>query len=236
MKRRKTSVLLKCVILAVVIYGVIMSMDDPYTFTKFTTLSNIGMGAAMLLFIAVEAAGLRAGRDLRKQWMFVFKFMMTLGVIITFAMYITMIAPKDPHGLLGAYTNHHYGSLMLHMVSPALSIVDFYVFDDRYVPKFIHAPFSILPPLAYVAVIYRLAMNGYRWPHGKWAPYTFLNFGAPTGWWGFDLSAASSTSTGIGVGYMMLGLMAVFALIGVIMLGIKRKAVKRARRGDPLRC
>lgn len=219
----KKSIILKFIILAAVIYGVIMSTDDPNTFSKFTTLSNIGIGAAMLLFIIVESIGLRSGKDFRKQWMFVFKFMMTIGVIITFAMYITMIAPKSDQGLLGSYANHHYGSLMLHMISPVLSVADFYIFDDKYAPKMIHSVFSILPPLAYVGLIYVMALNGHRWAHGMSAPYAFINFGAETGWWGWDLSIASSTTTGIGTAYMILLLMAVFVLIGMIMLLIKRK-------------
>lgn len=217
------SIILKVIILAAVVYGVLMSTDDPNTFTKFTTLSNIGVGVAMLLFIATEFAGIRCGRDLRAQWMYVFKFMMTIGVLITFVMYMTMIAPKSSQGLFGSYANHHYGSLMLHFVSPILVVVDFYKFDSGYQPKPMHAVFSILPPLAYVGMIVVLAQNGYRWAHGMLAPYAFLNFGAPTGWWGWDLGTASVTSVGIGTGYMTIFLSAIFVLIGIVMLMIKRK-------------
>ena len=226
-KVRKSSLVLKILIIAAVIYGVIMSTDDPNTFTKFTTLSNVGIGAAMLVLAIAEIMSICSGRDLRKQWMFIFKFMMTIGVIITFAMYITMIAPKSDQGLLGSYANHHYGSLMLHMISPVLSVADFFIFDDRYAPKMIHIAFSALPPLAYVGMIYEMAQNGRRWAHGMSAPYTFINFGAETGWWGFDLSTASKTSTGIGVGYMIIILIIVFALIGAVILAIKKKKKNR---------
>lgn len=221
--RRKQSVLLKTIIVIAVVYGVVMSTDDPNTFTKFTTLSNIGIEVAMLLFIIVESRELNSGKDLRKQWMFIFKFMMTIGVIITFVMYAAMIAPKSDQGLIGSYANHHYGSLMLHMISPVLSVADFYVFDDRYDPKLIHSVFSILPPLAYVGMIYVMALGGRRWAHGMSAPYAFINFGAETGWWGWDLSTASKVSFGIGAGYMTIFLMIVFVLIGMLMLAIKRK-------------
>lgn len=55
-----------------------MSTDDPITFTKFTTLSNIGIGMSLLLFIIVEIKGIISNKDFRKQWMFIFKFMMTI--------------------------------------------------------------------------------------------------------------------------------------------------------------
>lgn len=222
--RTKKSILLKVIIVIAVIYGVVMSMDDPNTFTKFTTLSNIGIGVAMILFVVVECKELSSGNDFRKQWMYIFKFMMTIGVIITFVMYATMIAPKSDQGLIGSYANHHYGSLMLHMVSPVLSVADFFVYDDQYAPKLIHAVFSILPPLAYVGMIYVMALGGRRWAHGMSAPYAFINFGAETGWWGWDLSTASKVSFGIGAGYMTIFLMIVFVLIGMAMLAIKRKS------------
>lgn len=225
--KRILSIIWKTVILIAVIYGVIMSTEDQYTLTKFTTLSNVGIGIAMLLFIIVEAKGIKSGSDGRKQWMFIFKFMMTIGVVITFAMYATMIGPSNPGGLIGAYGNHHYGSMMLHLVSPVMSVIDFFIFDDRYVPKLKHAIFSLIPPVAYVGMIYVLAQGGYRWAHGMSAPYAFINFGAPVGWWGFDLSTACKTSTGIGVGYMTIGLIIIFILIGMIMLAIKKKTVKK---------
>lgn len=223
MARRKKSVFTKSVILAMVIYGVVMSTDDANTFTKFTTLSNIGIGIAMLIFVVVEIVGIRSGKDYRKQWMYVFKFMMTIGVIITFAMYATLIGPKNQGGLLAAYGNHHYGSLMMHLAVPVLSVIDFYVFDDSYSPKYVHALYSILPPIAYVAMIYVMAQGGRRWAHGMSAPYAFLNFDASVGWWGFDLSTTSAISMGIGVGYLCIILIAIFVLIGIAMLAIKKK-------------
>lgn len=78
LKTRKNSIFLKIIILLAVIYGVIMSTDDPNTFTKFTTLSNIGIGMSLLLFIIVEIKGIISNKDFRKQWMFIFKFMMTI--------------------------------------------------------------------------------------------------------------------------------------------------------------
>ena len=35
------------------------------------------------------------------------------------------------------------------------------------------------------------------------APYNFLNYGAPTGWFGFDLSLLGSKTLGIGTFYMI---------------------------------
>lgn len=201
MKRTSTiSLILKLAVVLAVTYGVIMSMDDTRTFTKFTTLSNIAMGVVMLLFLIVEIASIRSSVDHRKQWMFILKFMMTIGVIITFVMYITMIAPKSDEGIIGSYANHHYGSLMLHFIAPVLSVIDFYKYDDKYQPRLIHAAFAILPPLAYVGYVKILAANGYRWAHGATVPYTFL-------------SANSS------ILFLMIG----FILIGMVMLLLKRK-------------
>lgn len=54
-----------------------------------------------------------------------------------------------------------------------------------------------------------------------YAPYNFLNFGAATGWFGYDLSKLGSESLGIGVAYMIIVLLLIFIGIGFMYLKIK---------------
>ena len=44
-----------------------------------------------------------------------------------------------------------------------------------------------IPPLCYVGFVYLLALTGVRWYQTMTAPYNFLNYNAPTGWFGWDL-------------------------------------------------
>jgi hypothetical protein len=55
------------------------------------------------------------------------------------------------------------------------------------------------------------------------APYNFLNFGAKTGWFGFDLSLIGWETLGIGVFYMIVFLSVLFILIGMLFLWLRNK-------------
>ena len=63
-------------------------------------------------------------------------------------------------------------------------------------------------------------MLGVRWGN-MLAPYNFLNYGAKTGWFGFDLSIIGWESLGIGVIYMIIFLTLLFILLGRLFLFIQ---------------
>ena len=54
---------------------------------------------------------------------------------------------------------------------------------------------------------------GVSW-HGMAAPYLFLNYWAPAGWFGFRPETAGWNSAGIGVAYVILILMLLFYGLG----------------------
>ena len=80
--------------------------------------------------------------------------------------------------------------------------------------------YAVIPPLCYVAFVYILAALGVRWYDTMTAPYNFLNYAAPTGWFGWDLSQMGSESLGIGVVYMIVVLLLIFIGIGLLYLAI----------------
>ena len=59
-----------------------------------------------------------------------------------------------------------------------------------------------------------------------YAPYNFLNFGAKTGWFGFDLGQIGKETLGIGVAYMIAVLVIIFIGIGMAYLAIKNEKKK----------
>ena len=117
------------------------------------------------------------------------------------------------------------GSLCVHFVCPVLAIPDFCLFDYLYRSGKLHVFFSIVPLLCYVGGIVALAYMGVRWNGTMYAPYNFLNFGAKTGWFGFDLGQIGKETLGIGVAYMIAVLVIIFIGIGMAYL-----AIKNARR------
>ncbi len=210
-----------CIIAAV--YGCFTISEGLSTFTKFTTISNIGIAVAVIIVLLDEIA-VRRGRAAKpSQGKYLFKFMMTVSILITFMLFLFILAPTNDKGFIGAYLNNSCGSLAHHFIAPLAAIIDFFVYDRAYIPKKSHVLFSMVVPAIYVIYIVILAGLGYRWPNGMYAPYNFLNFGAPTGWWGFDVSIISSTTLGIGVAYLIVVLLLLFTLIGAGMLALKKR-------------
>lgn len=78
-----------------------------------------------------------------------------------------------------------------------------------------------------MAFVVIAATLGMRWNENMYAPYNFMNFGAKTGWFGFDLSILGAETLGIGVFYMIIVLFLIFWGIGLIYLAMKN--VRRSK-------
>ena len=86
-----------------------------------------------------------------------------------------------------------------------------------------HVYYSVVPPLVYVGYVIVLGhVFHIRWYGDMLAPYNFLNYGAPTGWFGFDLSLLGSKTLGIGTFYMIVVLLIIFIGLGTLFLKLKR--------------
>lgn len=214
--------IMKLISVTASVYGLIRTMDSLMSFTYFTNLSNIFLDLVLLLFIFfdIELLISKGKRDYRSNPAYITKYVATISITLTFLIYLTMLAPTNANGFLYAYFNNGAGSLCVHMVGPVLAIIDFILFDYEYVSSKKHALFATIPPLAYVVFIVILSSGGVRWGT-KYAPYNFLNFGAPTGWFGFDLSLLGSETLGIGVFYMIIVLFVIFSGLGLFFLWLK---------------
>ena len=125
--------------------------------------------------------------------MYLIKFMATISITLTFLVYMLLLAPTNSQGFIGAYLNNGAGSLCVHFITPVLAIIDFLLFSEHYRPDEKHVYYSVVPPLVYVGYVIVLGhVFHIRWYGDMLAPYNFLNYGAPTGWFGFDLSLLGS--------------------------------------------
>ena len=124
-------------------------------------------------------------------------------------------------GILNAYLMDGAGSLFVHFITPILAIIDFLLFNNEYIIEAKYTIYSIIPPLLYVLFIIIASSLGLRWGNMA-APYNFLNFKAPTGWFGFNPSLRSWETLGIGVFYMLVLLSIIFIIIGRIFLWLKQ--------------
>lgn len=215
-------IIIKLISVAASVYGLIRTMDSLLSFTYFTNLSNIFLDLVLLLFIYfdIELLLSKGKREHRSNTAYITKYVATISITLTFLIYLTLLAPTNANGFVYAYLNNGAGSFCVHMLGPVLAIIDFLLFDYEYVSSKKHALFATIPPLAYVGFVVILSSFGVRW-ETKYAPYNFINFGAPTGWFGFDLSLLGSETLGIGVFYMIIVLFIIFSGIGLFFLCLK---------------
>lgn len=259
------SIIIKSIVVIAVIYGLANVSEGWSTLTKFTTLSNVGIGIAMLIMIITEVIEYKKtgrlsnqrteteeqgnesqpqipksatqsnrsavqdnrdidqGKQLTGIWKYNFKFTMTAAMVFTFLVYMCILAPTSSKGFFGSYMNNNWGSLAHHVIAPVFTLIDFYINDKGFIPSIKASILTVLYPIFYVASTVLIAATGYRWSYGKSSPYNFLNFGAPVGWFGFDLSTIGKTSLGIGVAYVSIALCILFILMALLLRFIKSK-------------
>lgn len=220
-KNKVIGLVIKLIAIISSIYGIIKTYLGWMSFTYFTVLSNIFMLIMLAVFFIRDIIVIIKNKNIiYNNLLYITKFLATISITLTFLVFLTLLAPTIPGGIIYAYLNNGAGSLCVHFITPILAIIDFLLFDKEYKSNKKHTIYAIIPPLIYVLYVIILGMLGVRWGN-MLAPYNFLNYGAKTGWFGFDLSIIGWESLGIGVIYMIIFLTLLFILLGRLFLFIQ---------------
>ena len=204
----------KLLILASTAYAVVNLLHWPIGFTFFTQLSNLFLAAAVLLQLLFPKARFLPG----------LKFSAVLSIFITFLVYLTLLGPVVPGGLTAAYAQDHGASFCLHLLNPALAMFDFFRNDAAFPYEKRHAALALLPPFLYFLFILALGRLGLRWgPTGMLAPYPFLDYGSPAGWFGLVVGGSRFFPIQIGVFYAVLALLLLFFAAAHALLFLARR-------------
>ncbi len=233
------------------VYGMAASWEGWMSLTYFTNLSNLAVCVAMVGSLALDSVAFARARssatsaaqdsaaqdsaaqasatqatawfDTKSNAWYVFKFMVTIAIAVTFTLYLCFLAPTNKLGFVGAYMNNGCSSLCVHAIAPLLAIVDFVLFDYRFRSTRAHLYVATVPPLLYVAYAVMLSeCVGVRWGvHAMRAPYNFLNYGAPAGWFGFAPQTFNATTLGVGVLYLLIVFTLIFIGVGRVFLALK---------------
>ncbi|WP_296157636.1 hypothetical protein [uncultured Gardnerella sp.] len=224
------------------IYGMAASWQGWLSLSYFTNLSNLMICLALAGSFIWDTYSISnckneiTGkinteiRDETKTWKdtktnawYIFKFMMTISIAVTFTLYLCFLAPTNKLGFIGAYMSNGASSLCVHFITPLLAILDFILFDYLFRSKRYHVLFATIPPLAYVAFsVFLGKVVGVRWgEHAMIAPYNFLNYGAKAGWFGFAPDTFNATTLGIGVAYLLVIFTLIFICLGLVFLSVK---------------
>lgn len=215
----------KLLILTSTAYAVINLLHWPIGFTFFTQLSNLFLAAVVLLQLLFPKARFLPG----------LKFSAVLSIFVTFLVFLTVLGPVVPGGLPAAYAQDHGASFCLHLLNPILAFYDFFRNDALFPYRKRHAALALVPPFGYFLLILTLGQLGLRWgPTGMMAPYPFLNYGSPAGWFGFAAGASAFFPIQIGAFYAVLILLLLFyaAAHALLFLSRRRRESTAARRSE----
>lgn len=207
--------------IAASMYGMAASWIGAKSLTYFTFQSNILAVIVLAAFLVLELC-LRA--DL-PNWLYIVKFMMTISITLTLLVFMFLLAPTMQGGFLRAYFGGGAGSFGVHFLCPVLAIADFLLFSSGYRSKGRHCLYAMVPPLCYVVYVVIAGQLGERWGN-MIAPYNFLNYAAPAGWFGFAPGTMSFETLGIGTAYMIAVLLLIFIGIGYLFLALQKRIRK----------
>ena len=229
----------KILILVSVVYAIIMMIHWPIGFTFFTQLSNLFAAAAVALQLAYPVKAEKPADSSGSQmccprWVYLLKYMATVSIVVTFLVYLCILAPFTPGGFVSAYLQDHCASLCMHVVTPLLMTADFLINDRDFAWETVSPWIGLVPPFAYLLFVLTLGAFGFRWrwgglEDGMTAPYSFLNYNSPAGWFGFRPETADFSTVGIGVFYMILLMILLVYLISRLVLRAARAAGNTAR-------
>lgn len=217
-------IIIKLIIIISSIYGIIRLYNGMLIFSYFTILSNIFICIMSFVFLVKDMVYLVKKKELHfDNGIYIAKFLATVSIVITFLVYLIVLAPTNDVGMINAYLEKGAGSLCVHFIVPLLSIIDFLYYNGKYILLKIHSVYTVIPPLFYVVLIFILSNLGVKWGNMP-VPYNFLNYCSETGWFGINLTLFSKNTLGIGVFYNIIVLAFLFILIGLSFICLKKKA------------
>ena len=217
------SIVLKFLIIVLSFIGLRLCFYSLKSFTYFTILSNIFVFITTLIFFIKNFIEIIIRKKVNfHSFLYVLRFFSTISIFLTFFVFLLILAPIYPDGFIAAYKMDNYGSVFVHMIVPVLSIIDFLFFDNDFKYGKKHVFLSTVPPLSYLFFIIIIGQLGLRWD-GMYAPYNFLNYMSPIGWFGFDLSIIEVQTFGIGTFYMIIILLIIFILVGKLFVFLNNK-------------
>lgn len=201
MKRERLSFILKILIAAFAIGGVIaaciLAERDGYShwakrLLYFTQLSNVWIGVTALLFVAFGLKEARTGKDLTPKWLHSLRFVFTVSIAVTGIIYCALLAPFATDD----YNAWTATGIITHVVVPLLSVTDFFLAGSEIKYTRASAFSGILPPLVYFVFASALCAFKVDFGRGEPYPYFFMNYYSSAGIFGINLDVTPRPEIG----------------------------------------
>lgn len=181
----RLSLILNCLTVAAVTAGVILVFANPNAaaggltsetplsaFRFFTTDSNVLAGVFAALFIVYQVLLYKGKIAEIPTFVYVFKLVGTVGVVVTLLTVLFYLAPFSPNGFFSMFTGR---DLFFHLIVPVLSLTAFVFTENTEKIKFRYTLFGVAPILLY-GIIY--AINAFSHAVDGVVPYEY-------DWYGF---------------------------------------------------
>lgn len=195
-------------------------------FKYFTVQSNVFTGICSLVLTLALIKKLKAGKYELSHTAEVIHLMSTVSITLTGLIYCCVLFPvtfsTDPASVDTMLTPHQ---LILHIVVPVLSIIDFLEFTRPTTYRFSKKDilWSIIPPLYYLGFSRIGYVMNWDFGGGNNYPYFFLNYNSPAAFFGFT----GQPPYFMGVFWWLLAILALVLIISELYTAIVNKAVKK---------
>ena len=160
MKKIKISFILNILIFLLVLFGIItmltnfkfmpgvdlLSVKGLECLKFFTVDSNILVGLISLILCYFEYQVIKNKRNEIPSYLYIFKLVGTVSVMLTFLVTAFYLAPSIPNGYYALYRNAY---LFFHLIVPLLSLISFIFFEKTNKIKFKYLFLSLAPIILY---------------------------------------------------------------------------------------
>ena len=181
---KRSSVIYKSILVGFALFGLILqfarSTSFLQTFSYYTVQSNLWVLIFFTIILMFEFRKVPWNHP----FTMMVKYMLSIGIFVTFLIYHFLLRPTLGEGS-SQFTVGGLNDLLVHYVVPLMTMLDYFLFDQKGKMKWFQAPFNLIQPIDYVFYIWFYALLGGRFVFGdsvSQVPYFFLD----TNRFGFD--------------------------------------------------
>ncbi len=182
MNRRRVSFVYRLGTIISLFLGIVLSFatttNARYLLSYYTTQSNL---LCLLVFVFLFIGDL-IGYDYQKRKVYYFlKGTITIAILVTAIVYVVALLPNDlPMYTVSSREAERWGKIMgnllVHVISPLLVTVDYYLLDEKGNFKFFYPTTWLFFPVLYVCFVYSGKGKFYRIGGSKKFGYFFLDY------------------------------------------------------------
>ena len=205
-----------CVVLGVLIACLTYKNDGYSAWYKrlyyFTNISNLFMGIISVVCLIIPFTKHARNENLMNR-VYLIRYVLVVGIAVTCLIFCGLLAPFADED----YNTWSFNSVLLHVVVPVLSIIDFSL--DKF-PASLNNKcvwWGVVFPLVYFIIAFVMGSCGVDFGRGDCFPYFFMDVNNPAGFFGFKYAKPRPY---IGMFYWLIILCLIILLLSKLIITI----------------